>query len=135
MRPHGEDHFIVRSPALLGLADDWLRTGVPLAEVLAAIEVLTAELGALARTIAGLITGRIWPSATTSAGDLTGLLQRGRPLLLQAVASTLADRLGSALAERAEATGDARLRAALDDIRVGAVTDSQGTIHRPGGSG
>ena len=126
VRPHGEDDFIVRSPALLGLAGDWLRAGVPLAEVLAVIEVLTAELGALARTIAGLITGRIWPSAATSAADLTGLLQRGRPLLLQAVASTLADRLGTALAERAEAAGDARLRAALDDIRVGAVTDSAG---------
>ena len=135
VRPHGEDHFIVRSPALLGLADDWLRAGVPLAEVLAVIEVLTAELGALARTIAGLITDRIWPSAATSAGELTGLLQRGRPLLLQGVTSTLADRLGAALAERAEAAGDGRLRAALDDIRVGAVTDSEGTIHWLGGSG
>jgi DNA-binding transcriptional MerR regulator len=135
VRPHGEDHFIVRSPALLGLAGDWVRAGVPLAEVLAVAEVLTAELGALARTIAGLITDRVWPSAAASAEDPTGLLQRGRPLLLQAVTSTLADRLGAALAERAEAAGDGRLGAALNHIKVGAVTDSEGTIHRPQGPG
>jgi DNA-binding transcriptional MerR regulator len=133
VRPHGENDVFVRSPALLGLAADWVRAGVPLTEVLGVIEVLTADLGTLARTLAGLIAGRIWPSA--SAGEPAGLLQRGRPLLLQAVASTLADRLGTALAERAEAAGDDRLRAALDVTRVGAVTDSEGTIHRPAGRG
>jgi hypothetical protein len=61
------------------------------------------------------------------------LLRRGRPLLLQGAASTLADRLGAALAERADAAVDGgRLRAALDDIRVGAVADSAGMIHRRG---
>ena len=94
------------------------------------IEVLTGDLGALARTLAGLIADRVWPAAAASAGDLPGLLRRGRPLLLQGVASTLADRLGAALAERAEAAGDDRLLAALDSVRVGAVTDSAGTIHR-----
>src|SRR6266571_1268771 len=34
VRPHGEDHFLVRSPALLGLVADWVRAGVPLDEVL-----------------------------------------------------------------------------------------------------
>jgi hypothetical protein len=48
------------------------------------------------------------------------------------VASTLADRLGAALAERAEASGDSRLLAALDSARVGAVTDSAGIVHRRG---
>ena len=129
VRPHGEDHVIVRSPALLGLAADWVRAGVPLADVLDVIEVLTSDLSALARTLAGLIADRVWPSPPR-AGDLPGLFRRGRPLLLQGVASTLADRLGAALAERAEAAGDTRLRAALDSVRVGAVTDSAGTIHR-----
>jgi hypothetical protein len=31
------------------------------------------------------------------------------------------------------ATGDSRLRSALDSVSVGAVTDSAGTIHRSGG--
>jgi DNA-binding transcriptional MerR regulator len=133
VRSHRAGYFIVRSPALLGLAADWVRAGVPLAEVLDVIEALTADLDALARTLAGLITDRIWPSAGASAGGPDGLLRRGRPLLLQAVASTLADRLGAALAQRAAASGDDRLRAALDSVRVGAVVDAEGTIHRYGG--
>jgi DNA-binding transcriptional MerR regulator len=134
------DHFIVRSPALLGLAADWVRAGVPLAAVLDVIEALTRDLNALAGTLAGLIADRVLPSAATSAGDtsaggtsageLPGLLQRARSLLLQGVASTLADRLGAALAQRAAATGDSRLSAALDSVRIGAVTDADGTIHR-----
>jgi hypothetical protein len=60
------------------------------------------------------------------------LLRRGRPLLLQGAASTLADRLGAALAVRADTAGDGRFRAALDEIRVGAVVDSAGTISRLG---
>ena len=102
MRPHGEDHVIVRSPALLGLAADWVRAGVPLAEVLDVIEVLISDLNALARTLAGLIADRVSGApAASGAGELPGLFRRGRPLLLQGVASTLADRLGAALAERA----------------------------------
>jgi DNA-binding transcriptional MerR regulator len=132
--PHGEDHFVVRSPALLGLAADWSRAGVPLGRALDMIEVLIHDLDALAATLAGLIADRVWTpvSATERAADLPDLFRRGRPLLLQGVASTLADRLGAALAERAEATGDGRLRAALDEVRVGVVTDSAGTIHRRG---
>jgi DNA-binding transcriptional MerR regulator len=132
VRPYGENHFIVRSPALLALADDWVRAGVPLAEVLGVIEVLTEDLGALARTLAGLIADHVRTPAADGAGELPGLLRRGRPLLLQGVASTLADRLGAALAERAEATGDDALRSALDGVRVGAVTDSAGMIRRLG---
>ena len=76
------------------------------------------------------------PDLDTSLGHqsrrgVPDLLRRGRPLVLQGAASTLADRLGAALAERADATGDSgQLRAALDDIRVGAVANSAGTIHR-----
>jgi DNA-binding transcriptional MerR regulator len=133
--PHGTDHFVVRSPALLGLVADWVRAGVPLGEALDVIEVLTGDLGALAGKLAGLIVDRIWmpASATSRAGELPDLLRRGRPLLLQGVASMLADRLGTALAERAGTAGDGgRLQAALADISVGAITDSAGTIHRRG---
>jgi len=138
VRPHGEDHFLVRSPALLGLAADWTGAGVALDEALDLIEVLADDLGALARKLADLIVERIWEPvpAVGGARELTDLLRRGRPLLLQGAASALADRLGAALAERADTASDGgRLRAALDEIRVGAVADSAGTIHRWGDEG
>jgi hypothetical protein len=54
-------------------------------------------------------------------------------MLLQGAASTLADRLGGALAERAGTARDGdRLRAALDEVRVGAFADAEGRIHRQG---
>jgi len=135
VRPYGEDHFVVRSPALLGLVADWVEAGVPLDQALDVIGVLTGDLGALAGKLAGLIVGRVWDpvSATSRAGQLPDMLRRGRPLLLQGAASTLADRLGAALQEYADTADDGgRLRVALDDIRVGAITDSAGTIHRRG---
>src|SRR5579864_3313071 len=118
-RSPGADQFIVRSPALLGLAADWVRAGIPLADVLDVIESLTGGLDALARTLAGLITDRISPAAAASAGGPADLLRRGRPLLFQGVVSSFADRLGAALAQRAAAAGDGRLLAALDSVRVG----------------
>lgn len=132
--PHGTDHFVVRSPALLALVADWSRAGVPLGQALDVIEALTSDLDALAGTLVGLVVDRVWApiAATERAADLPNLLRRGRPLLLQGVATMLAERLGAVLADRADATGDSRLRAALDDVRVGAVTDSAGTIHRRG---
>jgi DNA-binding transcriptional MerR regulator len=132
---HGEDHFLVRSPALLGLVADWVRVGVPLDEALDLIEVLADDLGALACKLADLIVDRFWEpvSATSGAGELAYLFLRGRPLLLQGVASTVADRLGAALAERAgTVAGGGRLQAALEEVRVGAIADSAGTIHRRG---
>ena len=138
VRPHGEDHFGVRSPALLGLVADWVRVGIPLDDALDLIEVLTGDLDTLAGKLADLIVERIWEPATAAgrAGELPDLLRRGRPLLVQGAASTLADRIGAALAERAgTATDGARLLAILDEIRVGAVADSAGTIHRQGEGG
>jgi len=135
VRPHGEDHFLVRSPALLGLVADWVRAGVPVGEALDLIEVLAGDLDTLAGRLADLIVERIWEpvSAAGRAGELPDLLRRGRPLLLQGAASTLADRIGAALAERARTASDGgRLLAALDEVRVGAVADSAGTIHRRG---
>jgi len=134
VRPYDEDRFVVRSPALLGLVADWVRAGVPLEAALDVIEVLTGDLGALARKLADLIVERIWApvSATSRTGELPDMLRRGRPLVLQGAASTLADRLGAALAEHADTASDGRLRAALDDIRVGAISDSAGAIHRRG---
>ncbi len=135
VRPHGEGHVVVRSPALLGLVADWVRVGVPVGETLGLIEVLADDLGALAGKLADLIVDRLLAPvpATSRAGDLPDMLRRGRPLLLQGVVSTLADRLGAALAERAGTAGDGgRLRAALEEVSVGAIADSAGTIHRWG---
>ncbi len=118
VRSQREDHFSVRSPALLALVADWVRAGVPLA---------------LAGKLAEEIVARIWEplSAAGRAGELPDLLRRGRPLLLQGAASTLADRIGAALAGRAGTARDGdQLLAVLDEIRVGAVADAAGTIHR-----
>ena len=96
---------------------------------------LAGDLDTLAGRLADLIVERIWEpvSAAGRAGELPDLLRRGRPLLLQGAASTLADRIGAALAERAGTASDGgRLLAALDEVRVGAVADSAGTIHRRG---
>ena len=135
VRPHGEDHFGVRSPALLGLVADWVRAGVPVGEALDLIEVLVGDLDTLAGRLADLIVERVWEplSAADRAGELPDLLRRGRPMLLQGTASTLADRLGAALAERAGTASDGgQLLAVLDEIRVGAFADGAGTIHRQG---
>ena len=136
VRPHGEDHFGVRSPALLALVADWVRVGVPLDEALDLIEVLVGDLDTLAGKLADLIVARIWEpiAAAGRAGELPDRLRRGRPMLLQGAASTLADRIGAALAGRAGTARDGdQLLAVLDEIRVGAVADAAGTIHRVGG--
>ncbi len=133
VRSQREDHFSVRSPALLALVADWDRAGVPLGEALDLIEVLVADLDTLAGKLAEEIVARIWEplSAAGRAGELPDLLRRGRPLLLQGAASTLADRIGAALAERSGTARDGgQLLAVLDEIRVGAVADAAGTIHR-----
>ena len=138
VRPHGEDNFLVRSPALLGLVANWVRVGVPLDGALDLLEVLLSDLDTLAGKLADLIVERIWDPATAAgrAGELPDLLRRGRPLLLQGAASSLADRIGAALARRAGTAADGdRLLAVLDQIRVGAVADSAGTIHRRGDAG
>jgi len=118
------------------LVVDGVRAGVPLDHALDLIEVLTGDLDTLAGKLAEEIVTRIWEplSAAGRAGELPDLLRRGRPLLLQGAAGTLADRIGAALAERAGTARDGgQLLAVLDEIRVGAVADAAGTIHRVGG--
>src|ERR1700749_2718207 len=93
VRPHGEDNFLVRSPALLGLVADWVRVGVLLDGALDLLEVLLGDLDTLAGKLADLIVERIWDPATAAgrAGELPDLLRRGRPLLLQGAGRSLAD--------------------------------------------
>jgi DNA-binding transcriptional MerR regulator len=131
--PLGEEHFLVRSPALLALVADGAQAGVPLTAMLDVIASLSRGIGALADELAGHVVQQIMPplAATGDDDQLQSLLQRWRVLLLQGVASVLADRLGAALLAKAEGepTGE-QLRAAIGRIRVGATTDAAGTIRR-----
>jgi DNA-binding transcriptional MerR regulator len=129
----GPDHVLVRSPALLGLAADAVRLGIDLGEMLDLIGVLIDQVDALAQVLADSILDQIWEpvAASDHSDDLPGWLARGRLLLIQGVASTLADRLGAALLHRAaDKTGGDALRSAIDRVRVGVVTDSTGAIHQ-----
>jgi hypothetical protein len=97
------------------------------------IAVLAEGLDAIARAMSRSVVERIWQpvSGGDLAAELPAFLARGRLLLLQGAASMLADRLGAALLDQADDTASGRaLRAAIDRVRVGVITDSDGTIHR-----
>ena len=133
VHPDGPAHFVVRSPALLDLAAGGTRLGVSLGDMLDQIAVLAEGLDAIARAIGRSVVERIWEpvSGGDLAAELPGFLARGRLLLLQGAASMLADRLGAALLEQADDTASGTaLRAAIDRVRVGVITDSDGTIHQ-----
>jgi DNA-binding transcriptional MerR regulator len=141
IQPGGDD-LLVRSPALLALVADGTEAGVPASDMLALAAALRRDVSPLADALADVIADRlILPllRAGQQPADLAPLLQRGRLLLIQAAASTLTDQLGAALlsrADRAGQSGDARagdtdgkaLRAVIEQIRIGAVTDATGTI-------
>jgi DNA-binding transcriptional MerR regulator len=130
---HG-DVFAVRSPALLALVADGTASGIPLTEMLDLVEALNNELTGLSDVLADLIVERMLRplSAAGRLDDLPALLQRGRHLLLQGIASVLAGRLAEDLLERSVSNADgAALRAALDRVRIGVVADADGHIqHR-----
>jgi DNA-binding transcriptional MerR regulator len=131
--PLGDEYFLVRSAALLALVADGTRAGVPLSGMLDVIATLTAGLGALADQLAAHILDQVAPplAAAGDAAQLPSLLRRWRVLLLQGVASVLADRLGAALLAKAD--GDPvgeQLHAAIESVRIGATVDTAGTIRR-----
>jgi DNA-binding transcriptional MerR regulator len=129
------EHLLVRSPALLGLAVDGVAAGVPIAVMLDLIDVLTSGIGRVAQQLADVIVQQMLEPAAhgCNPNGLEAVLQRGRGLLLQGVASILADRLGAALLARADhAPNGAALKAALDRIRVGVTTDAAGTVQHRG---
>jgi hypothetical protein len=131
----GPRHFIVRSPALLALTSEGVRAGAPLEAMLGLVSSLADHLGALADTLADGIVGRMWEPLHGAGRDdeVEAVLRRGRPLLVQGVASVFADRLGAALFSRAEnGTGREALRSAIERARVGAFADAAGNITRSG---
>jgi DNA-binding transcriptional MerR regulator len=129
----GRQHYLVRSPALLTLVADGIAEGVALPAMLDLVAAIRNHLYALAATVADHVINDVWePLAANDRGeDIEPFLLRGRPLLLQAVTSLLADRLGDALSIRAaDATAADALRAGIERIRVGAVVDSHGNLER-----
>lgn len=131
------DRVWVRSPALLAFVADGIAAGVPVSDMLNLAGTLRRQLSSLAETIADLIADRLLPAlqAGQSPSELVPLLQRGRLLLIQGSASLLADSIGAALLRRsAGSDGGAALRAAVEQIRVGAVADGSGTIRYGGAS-
>ena len=133
VRAAGSSDFLVRSPALIDLVADGVRLGVGLGEMLCIVGDLNAQLDATASALAQSIVEQIWQPVANSdtATELPRFLARGRVLLLQGVASVLADRLAAALLRQADGiTGGEALRSAIGRISVGAVKDSSGTLHR-----
>ncbi|HYK33034.1 MAG TPA: MerR family transcriptional regulator [Streptosporangiaceae bacterium] len=125
IHPDGDD-FYVRSPALLGFVADGAAAGLPLPDLLELASAVRDHLGALAEVMADIIVDRLLPARS---GNLAPLLQRARMLLAQGAASILADQLGAALRKRpADTEAGAALRAAIEQISVGAVADTAGRI-------
>lgn len=134
-QPDGAQHILVRSPALLALVASAAGAGLPADGVLDLIGALHAGMGELAEAVTGHVVDHVLePLCSQGRADaLVPVLRRGRLLLLQGLASMFADQLGEALVARAESDplrGGA-LRAAIEEIRVGAVADAAGHIeHR-----
>jgi DNA-binding transcriptional MerR regulator len=129
----GARHFLVRSPALLALVAEGVNAGVSLSTMLDAIGAMREGIDTLAGVIADEVIDELWPAvASDGTAAIDSFLRRGRVLLLQGVVSTLADRLGDQLVERAQRhdRGD-EVRASIDRVRVGAIVDGDGRLqHR-----
>jgi len=131
--PDTKQYFLVRSPALLALVADGITAGIGITAMLDLIAVLRDALGALADAVADQVAENVVAPLTAQgrAGEVAPMMRRARLLLLQGAVSMLADQLGSALLARADrdpVAGDI-LRAAIDEIRVGAIADSDGNIN------
>jgi DNA-binding transcriptional MerR regulator len=126
-----DGRFAVRSLALLALVGDVVATGRPLADALEVAREIRTRLGGLADVLAERFTTGVWAEAVDAGrtGEVAPMLRRDRLLLIQAAASVLTDELGRALlAASATAPAGERLRAALDEVRVGAMADAAGRV-------
>jgi hypothetical protein len=117
---------------LLALVTDGIKAGVGVTEMLDLVGVLRDGLGAAAGAVADQVAGHVLEQLGQQGrlAELGPLLRRGRLLLLQGAVSTFADRLGEALLARAgrDPAGGGALRAAIEEVRVGAVADADGYI-------
>jgi len=130
-RPDGS--FAVRSPALLALIGDLVAASVPLGDALEVAGETRRQLARLADMLAERFATAVWAPAVEAGrtDQVTPLLRRDRLLLIQAAASLLTDQLGRALlAASATVPAGERLRAAIQEVRVGALTDAGGRVER-----
>jgi DNA-binding transcriptional MerR regulator len=136
VQPSGND-FLVRSPALLALA----AAGMPIADMIELAATLRREISSAASAVADVLADRLLLPplrAGQKPEELAPMLRRGRLLLTQAAASTLADQLGAALLRKAESADQAggtdgqALREVLEQIRIGAFTDAAGNVRYHG---
>jgi DNA-binding transcriptional MerR regulator len=132
LAPDGEQHFLVRSPALLALVTDGINAGVGIAEMLEVVGGLRDRVGVLADSVADRVIEHVVEPLNVQGrvAELAPMLRWGRLLLLQGALSTLADRLGEALADQADpdTDGGRALRAAIDEIRAGAIAGADGNL-------
>ena len=128
-----DGRFSVRSPALLALLGDGVAAGLPLTDALQVAGDVRQRLRGLADMVVERFATEVWAAAVDAGrtDQVTPLLRRDRLLLIQAAASLLTDELGRALlAASATAPDGGRLRAAVEEVRVGAVADGAGRVER-----
>ena len=134
IQPSG-DEFLVRSPALLALAA--AGSGALITDTLELAATLRREISSAASAVADILADRLILPPLRSGQppeELAPMLRRGRLLLMQGAASTLADQLGAALLKRADSADQAgstdgqALRAVLEQVRIGVFSDAAGNI-------
>ena len=110
-----------------------MAAGVPLGDALEVAGETRRQLARLADMLAERFATAVWAPAVEAGrtDQVTPLLRRDRLLLIQAAASLLTDQLGRALlAASATVPAGERLRAAIQEVRVGALTDAGGRVER-----
>jgi DNA-binding transcriptional MerR regulator len=116
---HSDDTYAVRSPALVQLVADAMNAGISPAKALSIVETIDADTADIATNVLVVLGDAV---STYDADEHLDLLRRGRPLLAQAVASTVIHHVGRQLAAAAADRPDvAKL---IDDLRIGAVNDT-----------
>jgi DNA-binding transcriptional MerR regulator len=116
---HGDARYAVRSPALVRLVADAVAAGIPPGRALDLVEAIDAHTADIARSVLGVLDASIASYEEPAHADL---LRRGRPLLAQAVASTVVHHIGAQLAAAAEDRPD--VAELIADLRIGAVNDT-----------
>lgn len=114
-----EATYAVRSPALVQLVADAIAAGIPVDQVLDIVEAIDTGTAGIATVVLAVIEAAI---AADDGAELGPFLLRGRPLLAQAVASTLIGHLGTQLTDAAQARPD--LAHLLETLRIGVVNDT-----------
>lgn len=114
-----DGRWVVRSDALLTLVADLIDVGVSVTSALDAVAALRAQTRDQANLLAELFVAGVWREHDFEAALAFAL--RARPLISQAVASLVADALGSALLRIASLGNDPALTDLVAKLRVGVI--------------